>query len=250
MTFNLFIKYGIGGFNILNLPEEKLPIILSAYKKGDYKFTISGAEYNWGELKELKIFRNESSFTNEKIEEYCQKNAGWIRVFGAGHLISPNLLGKLGPDVTGELLEDIPFGSSLGSEENYDEFIDQARIQSLDNLENQKFDLKKLITICNELNSNWAVENYYTVGLLLRTIINHVPPIFDPTYTTFGHVIANYGSQSFKKSMEHLNISLRSIADSYTHDLIRKKEILPSKQQVDFRANIDVLLVEILRKLN
>lgn len=50
--------------------------------------------------------------------------------------------------------------------------------------------------------------------------------------------------------MDHLNISLRSIADSYTHDLIRKKETLPTRQQVDFRAKVDLLLGEIARILS
>jgi hypothetical protein len=35
--------------------------------------------------------------------------------------------------------------------------------------------------------------------------------------------------------------------DSYIHAQIRSKEVLPSKTQVDFRQDLDVLLQEIVR---
>jgi|GEM_PF-6851717 len=253
MKYNLFIKYNVGGFNILDLEEEKLPIITDAYKLGKQKFTISGTEYDWGELKTLKIFRNEASMDSGAIEQYCQENGGLLKVFGAGYLVSPEFLENLGSDVSDDFLGDIPFGGATtitAEKQTMDEYINQERIKSLQTIKSQSFDMTKLVILCNELNSNWAMGNYYTVGLLLRTIVNYVPPIFDHTFTSFGQVVANYGSQSFKKNMGHLNVSLRSIADSYTHDLIRKKEILPNQQQVEFRASLDFLLSEVLRILN
>jgi hypothetical protein len=102
-----------------------------------------------------------------------------------------------------------------------------------------------LIQICDELNSNWINRNYFTVGLLVRTILNHVPPVFGQ-FTTFDQVQSQYGGVSFKKSIKALNESLRGIADGYNHQLIRRKEALPSPQQIDFKPNIDVLLSEIV----
>ncbi len=52
-----------------------------------------------------------------------------------------------------------------------------------------------------------------------------------------------------KKSMLHLNNSLRSIADSYLHQQIRNKETLPNATQVSFQQDMDRLLEEIIRKL-
>lgn len=199
MNYNLFIKYGMGGFNILDIASEKLPIIVNAYKNGDYKFTISGSEYNWGDLKILKIFRNESSLNSKDIANYCQERGGWINVFGAGALVSPEFLENLGSEVTNEFLEDVPFGGHKQKVDRNEAFISQERIYFLLKINSKEFDLSKLITICNELNANWMNGNYYTVGLLLRTIINHIPPVFGNSYTSFAHVIANYGSQSFKK---------------------------------------------------
>jgi hypothetical protein len=49
--------------------------------------------------------------------------------------------------------------------------------------------------------------------------------------------------------MEHLDKSLRKIADAHLHPQIRKKEILPNKTQVNFSNDLDVLLSEIVRIL-
>lgn len=248
MNYNLFIKYNVGGFTILDLNEKKLPIVVDAYKAGKQKFTINGTEYDWGELQILKIFRNESSLNAREIEKYCEEGGTWVKLFGAGHVISPEFLESLGSNSTDEFLGDTPFGGDeLIEIRNKPDYINKERITELRTIKSQFFDVSKLTTLCTEVNSNWAIGNYYTVGLLLRTIINHIPPIFSNEFTSFGNVIANYGNQSFKKNMEHLNISLRSIADNYTHDLIRKKEILPNQQQLEFRANIDILLAEIIR---
>ena len=47
--------------------------------------------------------------------------------------------------------------------------------------------------------------------------------------------------------MEHLNGTMRHIADSYLHLTIRKSETLPNATQVNFSKEMDVLLEEIVR---
>jgi len=49
--------------------------------------------------------------------------------------------------------------------------------------------------------------------------------------------------------MQHLQNSSRKIADSYLHSQIRAKETVPTKTQVEFRADIEVLIGEIVRIL-
>ena len=68
---------------------------------------------------------------------------------------------------------------------------------------------------------------------------------------TFNKVANNYseGSKSFKKSMIHLNDSMRNIADSYLHQSIRKKENAPNDTQVNYSQDVDLLLDEIIRIL-
>jgi hypothetical protein len=47
--------------------------------------------------------------------------------------------------------------------------------------------------------------------------------------------------------MHHLENAARKIADTHLHMPIRKSETLPVAQQVNFAAQLDVLLSEIIR---
>ena len=74
------------------------------------------------------------------------------------------------------------------------------------------------------------------------------PPIFN--CKSFGEVANNYqSSKSIKASMLHLGTSLRNIADSHLHQHIRQAEVLPAYSQVNFSADLDVLLGEVVRIL-
>jgi len=123
-------------------------------------------------------------------------------------------------------------------------YIDKNRFQTLKK-EKGGFDFSRLLQILTELNHAFSVGNYISVILLVRAVLDHVPPIF--SLNTFAEVANNYGSTSFKGSMSHLENSSRKIADSYLHTRIRSKESLPNKTQVNFSNDIDVLLAEIVR---
>jgi hypothetical protein len=116
-------------------------------------------------------------------------------------------------------------------------------------IHSEDFDLTKLIEYCEELNKVSTEECFLAIPMLGRAIIDHVPPIFG--CKNFAEVANNYpgGSKSFKQSMEHLENSTRKIADSYLHVQIRKSEVLPNRTQVNFSADLDVLLSEITRVL-
>jgi len=82
--------------------------------------------------------------------------------------------------------------------------------------------------------------------MLVRAIADHVPPVFG--CASFPEVANNYAcAASFKKSMQNLNQSLRNIADAHLHVQIRKSESVPTAVQVNFSADLDVLLAEVLR---
>lgn len=109
-----------------------------------------------------------------------------------------------------------------------------------------KFDFSRLLKMLIELNDAFYRKNYISVILIVRAILDHVPPVFG--FNTFVELANNYkGSKSFKASMINLENSSRNIADSYLHTAIRKKESLPGVNQVDFSNDLDVLLSEILR---
>ncbi|WP_415060520.1 hypothetical protein [Flavobacterium sp.] len=124
-------------------------------------------------------------------------------------------------------------------------FISVDRIISLREINNENFDFQKLIRLLEEINHNYSFENFLSVAILSRAVIDHIPPIF--SCKTFNEVANNYGNTSFKKNMQHLNNSMRSMADSYLHVPIRRKESLPNENQINFSREIDFLLAEIIR---
>jgi len=126
-------------------------------------------------------------------------------------------------------------------------FVDPIRLNELKNIGNSKFDLTRLIRQCEELNDNYANECFFAVGMLTRSIIDHIPPVFGKI--NFSDVAGGYGAKSFKESMSHLDKSSRKIADSFLHTQIRQKEVLPTRTQVNFSRDFDVLLAEIVRIL-
>lgn len=127
-------------------------------------------------------------------------------------------------------------------------YVAEERIKELSEIESKVFDNTKLIRLLIEINTAYNNDSYLSIGILVRAVIDHIPPIFK--CNTFAEVANNYkGTRSFKGAMKRLNDSLRNLADSYLHVQIRRKENLPTINQVDFRAELDALLSEISRLL-
>lgn len=126
-------------------------------------------------------------------------------------------------------------------------FVSDNRVNELKSISSSDFDLTKLIKLCEEANIAYNVGLYHSVAMVVRAIIDHIPPIFGKT--TFNEMAGGYGTRSFKDSMNNLNKSLRKIADAHIHSQIRSREVLPNKTQVNFSSDLDVLLSEICRIL-
>lgn len=125
------------------------------------------------------------------------------------------------------------------------QFVDSSRIIELKNIKNEKYDLGRLIQLCKEMNDATEKKSFLSIAMITRTIINHVPPIFQ--CDNFSKVVNNYPwEKSHKKLMKRLEDSLKNVADSHLHKQISNVESLPTFQQVDYRSEIDVLLSEII----
>ncbi|WP_198328448.1 hypothetical protein [Methylovulum psychrotolerans] len=129
-----------------------------------------------------------------------------------------------------------------------DLYVSKERIDELSSL-SSKFDLTRLVYICKELNLGYQTGQVYALPLLVRCILDHIPPIFE--CKSFKEVANNYpsGTKSFRESVKHLEESSRKIGDSFLHTQIRQSESLPNSVQVDFRQSLDVVLSEIVRIL-
>ena len=125
--------------------------------------------------------------------------------------------------------------------------IAETRLAELRALRSTQFDFKKLIRLCEELNIVSREECHFATAMLTRGLLDHVPPIFGTR--KFSEVANNYsgGTKSFKDTMHHLETAARKVADAHLHTPIRKSETLPVMQQVNFAAQLDVLLAEIVR---
>jgi hypothetical protein len=127
-------------------------------------------------------------------------------------------------------------------------YVDPGRILQLRSVRSQDWDLKRLVRLLEEINIAHDHELHMATAMLVRSIADHVPPIFSAK--NFSEVANNYPApRSFSEQMRQLDTSLRKIADMHLHQPVRKSEVLPLAPQVDFRGAVDVLLSEVVRLL-
>lgn len=127
-------------------------------------------------------------------------------------------------------------------------YVDAQRLDQLRSINSIDWDLTRLIRLCEELNIAHEHKAWMTCAMLARGIVDHVPPIL--SCSNFAAVANNYaGARSFRQHMQHLDNSLRRVADAHLHIQIRTSEALPTFVQVDFRSDLDALLAEVVRLL-
>jgi hypothetical protein len=141
----------------------------------------------------------------------------------------------------------LPAGRRAGT--NGLPLIADDRLGEMRKLTSTEFDFRKLIRLCEELNSAYNEGCYFAVAMLTRGLLDHVPPLFGKS--SFAEVANNYsgGGRSFKETMLHLENAARKVGDGHLHMPIRKSETLPTAQQVCFAPQLDVLLSEIVRMM-
>ena len=125
--------------------------------------------------------------------------------------------------------------------------VDPLLVRRLDYLSSSTYDVASLVRMCKEINSSYAHGNVLAVALLMRTVLNHVPPVFGQG--TFAQVLANVG-KGLKESFDHLENGLRKIADFHTHRTIIAAESYPSAAQVEpFKPQFELLLQQVESRL-
>jgi hypothetical protein len=125
-------------------------------------------------------------------------------------------------------------------------YVDLSRIEALKALPRSQWDFARLVELCRELNAAAASDCHMSIGFILRSILNHVPPIFE--MESFARVASEYPfAKSVKAAMGRLQAQGRDGADFHLHQPIRKHEALPTAVQVAFSQELDVLLGEVIR---
>ena len=256
MLYNIYVSTHLGTYNLFGLSIEQVEIIKNSYMDGDKHFTIAGNRSHFEDVNSLQIFQHEIPGDPLEAEQRYLSNPLYRKKSLFDYYLPESTLLRMGKNVTFEIIGNSQYGERkhLKNKNNQQiilpSFISLDRLDKLRSINSKDFDLSKLIKLCEEMNDNYQRNNFMSVGMIGRTILNHIPPLFG--FRSFEEVSSNYGSSknsSFKKNMSHLNSSLKNIADSYLHLQIRKKESLPNEIQVDFKQDFDVLLAEIIRIL-
>lgn len=145
-----------------------------------------------------------------------------------------------------EALEHLEDDASLQTADG-SAIVADSRLVELRSLVSVDFDFRKLVRMCEEINSTYGLQCYYATAMLIRGLLDHVPPVFG--FKTFSEVANNYagGGKSFKETIHHLENASRKVGDAHLHMPIRKSETLPTAQQVNCGQQLDVLLSEIVR---
>jgi len=144
-------------------------------------------------------------------------------------------------DALKEAAQNPDYGANVASNSA---FLNEDVLIQLKAIKGEQLDFTKLVKMCEELNDAYGRGNYISSVLLLRAILNHVPPVFGKT--TFSEVVA-HAERSVKAILVRLNEEARPIADLHTHFLMRSSEHLPTKNQLEpYKASFEVLIQEIL----
>lgn len=124
--------------------------------------------------------------------------------------------------------------------------VDTTLIDQLSQAKIPSFDLVFIVHLCREINSCFAHGNVIATALLMRAVLNYVPPLFG--HETFSQVAANVG-RSLKDNFNHLENGLRKVADYHTHRRIDAADSYPSAAQVEpFKPQFEMLLRQVLQR--
>lgn len=250
MYYFVYVKNSLGSFTLINIDKTELDVIIEAYKIGSYNFTISGEKYNFRSIQKIKIFENETELSHNFLRTSMKYKKDVDFDIYDEKTYSDFLFARVAKDITSSLIRNIGFGQATktpkmpesGSTESY---ISEQSISELKALRSKDFDFSKLVKLCQEVNFNYSHRNFYSVGMLVRTITNHIPPIFGfPNFKEFANKYS--GGKSLKGNLTNLEKSMKHIADGFLHEQIRKVEALATLEQIQFRPDLNRLLQEVI----
>jgi hypothetical protein len=120
-------------------------------------------------------------------------------------------------------------------------------IRRLVAVQTAKVDTEVLVGLCREINSSWSHGNVVATALVMRAVLNYVPPVFG--HETFPQVVAQ-SPRTLKEAWSHLEEGLRKVADFHAHRRLGPADIFPSPAQVEpFKPQFELLLHEVLARV-
>lgn len=124
------------------------------------------------------------------------------------------------------------------------DFISTELIEKLRSQNHNPLFTLKLVALLEELNSCYVSSRPYSCHALVRSVLDHIPPIFGAT--DFNSVADNYSwgrtDKAHMKSLKEFRVS----ADDALHKQIRKNDVLLELQGLPNHRTLNVLLNEAL----
>lgn len=244
MTYTVCIDLPKNYYTISRLTKDDVEVIAKAFEERLDSFFYSGKKYDLKDINEFKVFAYENPddyHTNINASKEALDEGYFI---GQYVFFKPHTLQKLFPDVTNEFIRRFAVERKQADNIVFP-YINKTRLDELRNIKNASFDLKRVIKLCDEINHTFNDKCFIATIILVRALLDHVPPIFSKK--SFSEVANNHGGKSFKETMLTLDNSSRKIADLYLHTHISNKEDTPLEQQVNYSQPLDLLLSEIIK---
>jgi hypothetical protein len=244
MTYTVCIQLPKTYYTIQSLTKEDTETIASAFEERLDSFFYSGRKYDLKDIQEFRVF------AYDQPDDYHTKINASQEALKEGYFVGeyvffkPHTLSKLFTDVTNDFIRKFAVERKQTATIEYP-YVNKTRIDDLRSIKNASFDLKRVVKLCDEINHTFNDKCFIATIILVRALLDHIPPIFGKT--SFTEVANNYGPRSFKDTMLTLDNSSRKIADLYLHTRISSKEDTPLEQQVNYSQALDLLLSEIVK---
>jgi hypothetical protein len=123
--YNLFINGSSGGFNVLDVDNVQLEIVVEAYLNGKGEFTIAGHNYHPKKFHIFKIYQNSSGMSERELKA-IGKSEGSKRGL-INRYFSTDDLEQFGKDITYSIIGNQHFGSK---KDNSDKASAEVEINS------------------------------------------------------------------------------------------------------------------------
>jgi hypothetical protein len=128
-------------------------------------------------------------------------------------------------------------------------YVDVGLLEELEDLDKTcPWSLDKLLNLARELNSNHAADQPYACHMLLRAILDHIPPAFG--YKSFTQMVNNHWwSATDSKYVKKLS-ETRNASDDVLHRQIRYSPSRIGMEDLPPRPYVNALLQELLTVLS
>jgi len=125
--------------------------------------------------------------------------------------------------------------------------VARDRLEKLERIREDNEHVDFLIRMCSEINSCFLQGHLLATLLVMRALLNYVPPIFG--CKSFSSVAAQ-SPVSLKEQFETLEEGLRKVADYQTHRTMKPGDCYPSRAQVEpYKPAFELLIDEVIRTL-